>query len=292
MIDALLTEIGLRTGRYTSPHLQRATERINVDNRPISPERYVELYRDVAAVRRHGRREPRRAVEVRGAHRDGLRRVRRRAGRGGGDRGRARRAWDATNVADGDGRGDHPDRPRPRRVPGHRRAGHRPGEGRDHQAGRGGRASPSRTRRWPQVLLERCVEVDAQVARQGAEFGVESREIAIGGQRLALQGLSGTVRRHLPAAARRAPGGQRRAGAGRGRGADRRRAAAADRSRRRARRVRRRALARAGWSGSQPARASADGASSTPRTTRTAPARSRPRSPPSSASPGSSACSA
>jgi dihydrofolate synthase/folylpolyglutamate synthase len=44
-----------------------------------------------------------------------------------------------------------------------------------------------------QVLLERCVEVDAQVARQGAEFGVESREIAIGGQRLVLRGLSGTV---------------------------------------------------------------------------------------------------
>src|SRR5918998_5476265 len=47
MVDALLTEIGLRTGRYTSPHLQRATERINVDNRPIPVERYVEVYRDV-----------------------------------------------------------------------------------------------------------------------------------------------------------------------------------------------------------------------------------------------------
>ena len=43
------------------------------------------------AVRGHRRREPRRAVEVRGAHGDGLRRVRRRAGGGGGDRGRARR---------------------------------------------------------------------------------------------------------------------------------------------------------------------------------------------------------
>ena len=48
MVDALLSEIGLRTGRYTSPHLQRATERINIDNRPITPERYVEVYRDVA----------------------------------------------------------------------------------------------------------------------------------------------------------------------------------------------------------------------------------------------------
>ena len=47
MIDALLSEIGLRTGRYTSPHLQLATERISVDGRPITPERYVEIYRDV-----------------------------------------------------------------------------------------------------------------------------------------------------------------------------------------------------------------------------------------------------
>ena len=48
MVDALLSEIGLRTGRYTSPHLQSAVERINIDNRPITPERYVEVYRDVA----------------------------------------------------------------------------------------------------------------------------------------------------------------------------------------------------------------------------------------------------
>jgi dihydrofolate synthase/folylpolyglutamate synthase len=44
-----------------------------------------------------------------------------------------------------------------------------------------------------QVLLERCVEVDAQVARAGSEFGVAGREVAVGGQRLALRGLSGTV---------------------------------------------------------------------------------------------------
>jgi dihydrofolate synthase / folylpolyglutamate synthase len=42
------------------------------------------------------------------------------------------------------------------------------------------------------VLLERCVEVDAQVAREGVEFGVREREIAVGGQRLVLQGLGGT----------------------------------------------------------------------------------------------------
>ena len=47
MIDALLTEAGLRTGRYTSPHLQRATERISLDNHPISADRYVEVFREI-----------------------------------------------------------------------------------------------------------------------------------------------------------------------------------------------------------------------------------------------------
>src|SRR6266496_5880552 len=47
MIDALLTRIGLRTGRYTSPHLQLVTERIALDGAPISPSRYVEVYRDI-----------------------------------------------------------------------------------------------------------------------------------------------------------------------------------------------------------------------------------------------------
>ena len=43
------------------------------------------------------------------------------------------------------------------------------------------------------VLLERCVEVDAQVAREGSEFEVLSREVAIGGQRIVLRGLGGVV---------------------------------------------------------------------------------------------------
>ena len=43
-----------------------------------------------------------------------------------------------------------------------------------------------------QVLLERCAEVGAQVAREGSEFGVQERELAVGGQRLVLQGLGAT----------------------------------------------------------------------------------------------------
>src|SRR5439155_26602360 len=42
-----------------------------------------------------------------------------------------------------------------------------------------------------QVLLERVAEVDAFVARQGQEFAVLDREMAVGGQLVRLQGLGG-----------------------------------------------------------------------------------------------------
>ncbi|MGH3238463.1 MAG: glutamate ligase domain-containing protein, partial [Streptosporangiaceae bacterium] len=42
------------------------------------------------------------------------------------------------------------------------------------------------------VLLRHAVEVSAAVAREGVEFGVLSREQAVGGQQLALRGLRGT----------------------------------------------------------------------------------------------------
>ncbi|GFG75312.1 bifunctional tetrahydrofolate synthase/dihydrofolate synthase [Mycobacterium botniense] len=47
MVDALLTALHRRTGRTTSPHLQSAVERIAIDGRPISPGRYVEVYREI-----------------------------------------------------------------------------------------------------------------------------------------------------------------------------------------------------------------------------------------------------
>ncbi len=43
-----------------------------------------------------------------------------------------------------------------------------------------------------EVLLRRVVEVDATVAREGAEFGIVDRTVAVGGQVLRLQGLGGT----------------------------------------------------------------------------------------------------
>jgi dihydrofolate synthase/folylpolyglutamate synthase len=42
-----------------------------------------------------------------------------------------------------------------------------------------------------EVLLRRAAEVGASVAREGLEFGVTSRELAVGGQQLSIHGLRG-----------------------------------------------------------------------------------------------------
>ncbi len=47
MVDELVREHGLRTGRFTSPHLSSVTERIAIDGEPISDEAFVATYRDV-----------------------------------------------------------------------------------------------------------------------------------------------------------------------------------------------------------------------------------------------------
>src|SRR3954463_14474057 len=48
MVDALLREFGIRTGRYTSPHLESVTERIALDGVPLDSARFAAAYDDVA----------------------------------------------------------------------------------------------------------------------------------------------------------------------------------------------------------------------------------------------------
>src|SRR5216683_7266170 len=48
MIDALLRARGLRTGMFTSPHLNSIRERISLDGQPIDEQRFVELYEELA----------------------------------------------------------------------------------------------------------------------------------------------------------------------------------------------------------------------------------------------------
>jgi dihydrofolate synthase/folylpolyglutamate synthase len=191
MIDALLTRIGLRVGRFTSPHLQVVTERIAVDSAPISPERYVEVYRDVepyvAMIDRGAEVQLSKFEVLTGmafaAFADApVDAAVLEVGLGG--------TWDSTNVADA-------------------RVAVVCPIGVDHVeylgsdiAGiakeKAGIIKPGSialiAEQQPEVatvLLERCAEVDATVARAGMEFGVLRRDVAVGGQLLRLQGLGG-----------------------------------------------------------------------------------------------------
>lgn len=48
MIDSLFTELGYRTGRFTSPHLESFLERISIKGDPISSEGMIATYNDIA----------------------------------------------------------------------------------------------------------------------------------------------------------------------------------------------------------------------------------------------------
>src|SRR6478672_9085795 len=47
IIDTVLRELGLKTGRFTSPHLHSMRERIALSGEPISAERFLEAYDEV-----------------------------------------------------------------------------------------------------------------------------------------------------------------------------------------------------------------------------------------------------
>src|SRR5919197_1794752 len=48
MIDTLLRALDLRSGRFTSPHVEKMSERISVDGEPLSDEEFVAAFNDVA----------------------------------------------------------------------------------------------------------------------------------------------------------------------------------------------------------------------------------------------------
>ncbi|GLY92660.1 bifunctional folylpolyglutamate synthase/dihydrofolate synthase [Actinoallomurus iriomotensis] len=192
MIDALLRERGLRVGLFTSPELHTMRERISVDGEPVTEERFAELYDDVLPYAEMV--DAKHDVKVSffemltamafAAFADAPVDVAVvEVGMGG--------AWDATNVADGSVAVVTP-------------------IGLDHTeylgdtieaiAGeKAGIIKPEAVAVLAQqpveaaeVLLRRATEVGATVAREGIEFGVLQRELAVGGQRVRLQGLLGT----------------------------------------------------------------------------------------------------
>src|SRR3954471_12177045 len=189
MVDSLLRASGLRTGRFTSPHLDSPTERITLDGTPLSEDRFGEVYDEIAPY-----------VElvddpVRMTFFEVLTGMAFAAfadapvdvavlevGLGG--------SWDATNVADAVVAAITPVDVDHVAYLGSDIAG--------IAAEKAGIIKPGavalmaqQTPEAAKVLLERAVEVEAEVARSGMEFGVLAREIAVGGQQLRLQGLGG-----------------------------------------------------------------------------------------------------
>jgi dihydrofolate synthase / folylpolyglutamate synthase len=192
MIDALLRARGLRTGRFTSPHLVSMRERITIDGEPLSPEQFVALYEEILPYvqltdERHG--VPLSFFEVLtgmafAAFADAPVDVAIvEVGLGG--------TWDATNVADGVvavvG---------PVAIDHTRYLGDTVEEIAEEKAGiiKPGALAVLAQQSLPaaEVLLRRVSEVGATVAREGIEFGVLERDLALGGQQLTLRGLNGT----------------------------------------------------------------------------------------------------
>jgi dihydrofolate synthase/folylpolyglutamate synthase len=191
IVDELLHGFGLRTGRFTSPHLSDITERIVVDGTPVDARTFVEAYREIKPYVElvDGQFEPDMSffevmvglaysifsdapvdvavVEV---------------GLGG--------RWDATNVIDAEVAVVTPiDLDHMQylgtdvaTIAAEKAAIIKPG------------AVAVLAAQAPDAaaeLMRRAATVEATVAREGLEFGVVARAVAVGGQSLTLQGLGG-----------------------------------------------------------------------------------------------------
>jgi dihydrofolate synthase/folylpolyglutamate synthase len=192
MVDTLLRGLGLRTGRSTSPHVESMTERISIDGVPLTPERFVEVYAEVvpyAQIVDNSGPFPvsffefitamsfaafadapvdAAVIEV---------------GMGG--------TWDATNVADATVAVVTPIA-----VDHASYLGDTPADIAVEKAGiiKAGTFAilAQQSVEAAEVLIRHAAEVGATVAREGLEFGVTRRDVAIGGQLATLQGLSAT----------------------------------------------------------------------------------------------------
>lgn len=191
MIDSLLFEMGLRTGRFTSPHLESYLERISINGQSIDAKELIFSFNDLSpyldlmdtkfenpisffeamtalaflAFAEH-------PIDV-GVIEVGM----------GGE-------WDATNVVDADVSVITP-------------------IGLDHMEYLGNTITEiaatkagiikeqgfvvlaQQTPEAAVELLRRAAEVGADVAREGLEYSIDSRAIAVGGQLISITGLRG-----------------------------------------------------------------------------------------------------
>lgn len=192
MIDSLLQGFGIRTGRYTSPHLEDIRERISLNGEIITPEYFAYTYDDIKpyielvdAQSKH----PLSYFEVLtamayAAFADAPIDVAViECGMGG--------AWDATNVIDSDVAVMTP-------------------IGLDHQEYLGNTIAdiaqtksgifrpgkPSvlahQTREAAEVLIRESARIESIPLREGLDFSLLHRDVAVGGQLLTIQGIGGT----------------------------------------------------------------------------------------------------
>ena len=192
MIDSLLRSFGIRTGRYTSPHLEDIRERISIDGELITPEFFIYTYEDIKPYIE--------LVDARSEHPLSYFEVLTamayaafadapidvgviECGVGG--------AWDATNVINSDVAVMTP-------------------IGLDHQEYLGGTIAeiahtkagifrsgkPSvlahQTREAAEVLIRESATIESIPLREGLDFALIRRDVAVGGQLLTIQGLGGT----------------------------------------------------------------------------------------------------
>ncbi|KQP64206.1 MULTISPECIES: bifunctional folylpolyglutamate synthase/dihydrofolate synthase [unclassified Nocardioides] len=189
MIDTLLRTLDLRTGRFTSPHVERMNERISIDGEPLDDEAFVRAFNDVAPYTHlvdEDQLHPLSFFETVvgmafAAFADAPVEVAvLEVGMGG--------AWDATNVADA-----AVAVVLPVAVDHAKYLGDRPDTIAAEKAGiikAGSRVVlAQQTPEAAAVLLARAAEVGAEVVQEGLDFGVAARTPAVGGQVLSLQGL-------------------------------------------------------------------------------------------------------
>lgn len=189
MVDAILRSRGLRTGRFTSPHVESMTERISVDGDALTEDAFVRAYLDVApfldlvdADSDHPLSFFESVVGIAyAAFADAPVDVAVvEVGMGG--------SWDATNVVEADVAVITPIA-----VDHASYLGDRPATIAVEKAGiikPGSRVVVAEQE--PEVMAvvaDRAAEVGATLLREGVDFGVVSRAAAVGGQVVTIRGL-------------------------------------------------------------------------------------------------------
>jgi dihydrofolate synthase / folylpolyglutamate synthase len=191
LTDSLVRGLGLRTGRFTSPHVESMRERICIDGEPLGEEQFAGLFAEVApyaeVVDRSGPHpvsffEMMTAMAFAAFADAPVDVIILEVGMGG--------VWDATNVADATVA-----LITPIAVDHANYLGTSPEAIAAEKAGIIKRGSfavlAQQSVEVAEVLLRRAVEVEATVAREGLEFGVLDRAPGVGGQMVTLQGLAG-----------------------------------------------------------------------------------------------------